>query len=261
MLEREFVPRLAQLAAQPRREQRTWVLALQPEGEVDAALEPLYRKLGRQAVTVLATPGLVRVRVTLRPSSRETWTTVDAELRKLLGPAVFEEGAFGLEGAVVQNLRLFRQTVAVAESCTGGGIGARLTRVPGASEVFLGGVIAYANSVKRKLLGVSVEALEREGAVSAEVVQVMARAAAEQTGADWGIGVSGIAGPSGGSLEKPVGTVFLALSSSNGFSKSWAFRFPGDRARVRSLAEVAALELLRRELLRLEGPVSWSARP
>ncbi len=259
LLHAELVPRLIRLTERKARESHTWLVPLLPEGEVDHRLQPLYSKLGREQVTVLAAPGIVRVRVTLPEGpAAPSWTDVEPLLQELLGSTLFRETEYGLEGAVVEALRKRSATLAVAESCTGGGIGARITKVPGSSEVFVGGVIAYANTLKLSLLGVPATVLERVGAVSSELVQEMARGVLERTGADWGLGVSGIAGPSGGSVEKPVGTVFLGFASRSGLSKSWAFRFPGERERIRQLAGVAALELLRRELLGLEGPVCWS---
>jgi nicotinamide-nucleotide amidase len=132
--------------------------------------------------------------------------------------------------------------LAVAESCTGGLIGARLTSVPGSSSYFLGGVIAYSNELKEKFLNVSHEILEIHGAVSGPVAEAMAREVVETTGAHCGISVTGVAGPDGGTLEKPVGTVWVGIALPSG-TTSRLFTFSGDRDEVRDQAVKAAMEL------------------
>jgi PncC family amidohydrolase len=134
-------------------------------------------------------------------------------------------------------------TLAVAESCTGGLVSHRITNIPGSSDYFLGGVTAYANQAKVSLLGVSVETLELHGAVSAETVLQMARGVQLALGADIGISTSGIAGPTGGTPEKPVGTVWIGFSSPDG-EEARHFVFQGDRLRVKEQAAEAALQLL-----------------
>lgn len=136
-------------------------------------------------------------------------------------------------------------TVAVAESCTGGGLGAALTAIPGSSEAFVGGVIAYSDEAKRRLLGVDAGTLTRHGAVSAEVAAEMARGARGVFGADWGVAVTGIAGPGGGSEDKPVGTVWGAVAGPNVATETARWRFDGDRTEVRAATVDAALALLR----------------
>ncbi|MCE9613706.1 MAG: nicotinamide-nucleotide amidohydrolase family protein [Lentisphaerae bacterium] len=134
-------------------------------------------------------------------------------------------------------------TVAVAESCTGGLLGGRLTAVAGSSRYFRGGIIAYANDVKERLLGVAPGAIEAEGAVSATVAEAMARGVAAALGADVGVGVTGVAGPDGGTAAKPVGLVFVAVSRGR-TCEVRAVRLAGDRAAVREAAVDAALDLL-----------------
>jgi nicotinamide-nucleotide amidase len=121
-----------------------------------------------------------------------------------------------IEGSVVRLLTERKQTLALAESCTGGTIADRVTNVPGASAIFLGGVVAYSNDVKQKFLGVRVETLKQHGAVSEAVAREMAEGAREKFGADFAIAVTGIAGPDGGTEDKPVGTVFIALAGAFG---------------------------------------------
>ena len=144
---------------------------------------------------------------------------------------------------LVELLKARGVTCATAESCTGGGVGSAITDVPGASDVYLGGVISYANKVKGDVLGVSTETLERFGAVSSETAAQMAKGAQRLTGADIAVSTTGIAGPGGGSADKPVGLVWFGLASSAGVRTEKAI-FAGDRARVRAQAVVHALGML-----------------
>jgi nicotinamide-nucleotide amidase len=140
-----------------------------------------------------------------------------------------------------------QKTVAVAESCTGGLVAERLTRVPGSSNFFLGGVVAYSNDLKTRLVGVPAELIAVEGAVSKPVAQALAEGVRRRTGASIGVSISGVAGPGGGTVEKPVGLVFIALSDDRS-TEVRRFQFPGDRERVRTWASVAALEMIRRRV-------------
>ncbi len=147
-------------------------------------------------------------------------------------------------GELLQSMSL---KLAVAESCTGGLVGHRITNVPGSSEYFMGGVIAYAYEAKVKLLGVSWDTLARHGAVSRETVLEMARGARTALEADIGLSVSGIAGPGGGMPEKPVGLTWIGLSA-HGFEEARSFVFPGDRLEVKEQAAEQALHMLREYL-------------
>ena len=138
-------------------------------------------------------------------------------------------------------------TLATAESCTGGMVATRLTSVPGSSDVFLGGVVAYANEVKEAELGVDPALLERHGAVSPEVAAAMASGARERLGADVAVSVTGIAGPGGGTEEKPVGLVYVHASGPGG-ERSAELNVPGEREQIRRRATAAALHLVRRLL-------------
>jgi PncC family amidohydrolase len=146
-------------------------------------------------------------------------------------------------------------SVATAESCTGGLIAERLTDVPGSSAYFLGGIVAYSNNAKATLLGVSEAVLEGAGAVSEPVVRAMAEGARERFGSDYGVATSGISGPGGGTDEKPVGLVWIALATADG-THSDSFVFPVDRSRHRALTAQVALDWIRRSLLGAElvGP-------
>ncbi|HMJ17093.1 MAG TPA: competence/damage-inducible protein A [Gemmatimonadaceae bacterium] len=176
---------------------------------------------------------------------------------KLVGEAIVklksrvEAYAYGeddadLAAVVLEQCRALGYKLAVAESCTGGLLGERLTNIPGSSDVFLGGVIAYHNDVKRNLLGVRAEDLEEYGAVSEQVALQMASGVREKLGVDVGVSVTGIAGPGGGTAEKPVGLVWIAVHASE--VKARRFHVGGDRAEIRQRAAQAALEMVRRAL-------------
>jgi nicotinamide-nucleotide amidase len=169
------------------------------------------------------------------------------KLRKLIGAYVYGEDDADLAAVVLAECRRQKLSIGVAESCTGGMLGERLTAVAGSSSVFLGGVIAYQNGIKQQLLGVAAGTLEQYGAVSLETAREMARGARRQTGADIGIGITGIAGPDGGTPAKPVGMVCVALDR-DGAKHEKELRLIGDRQEIRQRSVQAALDMLRRSL-------------
>jgi nicotinamide-nucleotide amidase len=171
-----------------------------------------------------------------------------ARLRSALGDAIYGEGETDLAAVVLDLCRARGFSIGVAESCTGGMLGERLTAIPGSSDVVRGGVIAYANEVKRTLLGVSEAMLGRHGAVSEPVVCAMASGARRVLDVDAALAITGIAGPGGGSADKPVGTVWLALDL-RGEVKAVLLRLWGDRTEIRQRSAQGALELLRRALI------------
>jgi nicotinamide-nucleotide amidase len=232
-------------------------VACVPESEVEERIAPAYVELGRERVTVLARPGEIRVEVTALGEAAARERELQAarvSLRALLGTAIFTEAEEELEEVVGRLLREQGSTVATGESCTGGMVTARLTEVPGSSDYVRGGVVAYANDVKEGLLGVPAELLRAHGAVSEAVARALAAGARDRVGATWGIGITGVAGPGGGSEAKPVGTVHVALAGPEGYELHREARFPGDRQRVRWQSSQLALELLRRELVRRGAP-------
>jgi nicotinamide-nucleotide amidase len=167
-----------------------------------------------------------------------------AGLRERAGRHLFVEDERGVEAMVLDACREQGLTLATAESCTGGLVAARLTSVAGSSDVFLGGVVAYADEVKARELDVPAEVLERHGAVSAEAAAAMASGARKRLGADVAVAVTGIAGPGGGTLEKPVGLVYLRAEGPDG-SQARRLDLPGDREAIRARSAVAALHLVR----------------
>ncbi|MGH9379200.1 MAG: competence/damage-inducible protein A [Thermoanaerobaculia bacterium] len=245
-------PWLAARGAGAGTEQRTLRIACLPESVVEERIAEVYQRFGREAISILASPGEIRIRgyASGGPDERRaTLEAIEEAVRARLGEAVFGVGDTSLEVAVGEALAGRSETVAVAESCTAGLVAERLTRVPGSSAWVLGGVVAYADRVKRELLGVDQEALDRHGAVSAAVATAMARGARQRLGADWGIGVTGIAGPGGGSEEKPVGTVHIAVDGGSAERLvHHHLRLTGDRQTVRRISSQWALDALRRAL-------------
>jgi nicotinamide-nucleotide amidase len=211
--------------------------------KVENDLQPLV-KMGLE-VGYCARPGAVDVRLTASGAGAEKIVRDgEAVVQKILGANIFGFDDDEIEQVVVQLLMECKKTLALAESCTGGNVAHRLTNVPGASEVFLGGVVSYSNAAKEKFLGVRAESLAAHGAVSEAVAREMAAGAREKFGSDFAMAITGIAGPGGGSPDKPVGTVFIALASSTGvavkkFLNAW------DRATFKEVAATQALEWLR----------------
>ena len=190
----------------------------------------------------------ITVRNALPEDADQRLASASERLRTIVGDVVYGEDGADLAAVVLELCRARGLTIGVAESCTGGLLGARLTATAGSSDVVLGGVIAYANAVKTSLLGVSAEALADEGAVSEPVVRAMATGARTTTGARAGLAITGIAGPGGGTEEKPVGTVWIATDL-DGAVESRRLRLIGDRVEVRQRAAQSALEMLRRRIL------------
>lgn len=206
--------------------------------------------LENPTVAPYAGAGEVKLRLTARAEdvaqAAALLDPVEAELRSRTGSLCFGTDDDSLASVVLGRLRARGETLAVAESCTGGGLGAALTAVPGASDVFVGGVIAYANGIKESLLGVPADLLNRWGAVSDPVAQSMAEGVRQRTGSTWALAVTGIAGPGGGSAEKPVGLVHIALAGPQGTTSS-PVRFGESRGRswIQTLTVAEALNRLR----------------
>jgi nicotinamide-nucleotide amidase len=230
-------------------------VACRGESAVEEKIASVYDEFGAEAVTVLASPGEVRIELRARGGAAERAALLQKmsdRVAGFLGPSVFtRHGDQDLEGVCGELLVELGATVATAESCTGGWIAQRLTATPGSSAYFLGSVVAYSDQTKVALLGVPAELILQHGAVSREVALALAQGARERIGSDYGVGVTGIAGPGGGSEEKPVGTVHLAVSGPRGPEDLIHQRavFPGDREKVRRMTSQLGLELLRRRLL------------
>ncbi len=263
--------RLGEPTAQVRVEAR---VACVPESAVEERIAPLYEVYGADRIAVLARPADLRVRV--EPPRSETGDEslatkqAVARLHEVLADTLYSvrieaDGALDLPAAqrggdleeVVGDLLVERRLrISVAESCTGGLLGQRLTAVAGSSAYFEGGALTYSNRLKQQMLGVDAAVLERHGAVSEEVARAMAGGAADVFATGLALAITGVAGPGGGSEEKPVGTVHLALATPEG---TWhqRHRFPGERARVRWQATQVALDMVRRWAHGLPETPSW----
>lgn len=196
--------------------------------------------------------GEVDVRFVARgAAAKQSVGEAERIVRELLGPLVFAADDEQLEETVVKLLTERKQTVALAESCTGGAIADRITNVPGASAVFLAGLVTYSNAAKQKFLGVRSETLAAHGAVSEATVREMAEGARVATGADYAISVTGIAGPGGGTVEKPVGTVWIGVASAACTIAQRRFN-PYDRETFKNVTSQHALDMLRRRMLGVE---------
>jgi nicotinamide-nucleotide amidase len=194
-----------------------------------------------------ARPGEVEVRIIGKTEAIEQ---ADAIIRSTLGISIFSTADETLEEVIVQLLTKRNQTLATAESCTGGLLANRITNVPGASRIFVAGYVCYANRAKTDMLDVDPKLIEAHGAVSESVARSLAKHARACAGSDYALATTGIAGPTGGSAEKPVGTVYVGLASAQSETIVKKFFFPTDRETFKQLAAQAAFEMLRRKLIK-----------
>lgn len=251
MLEAQVLPRLAALfPGRPEvRVVRATVGGL-PEAQAEETLRPWYGRPG-VAVSILPSTGVLHVAFALSSPPAQDLAALEAEARGALasglGPHLVNLEGRGLEEALGDELLARGATLAVAESCTAGLVAQRVVSVAGSSRYFRGGLTAYADDAKRELLGVPASTLETRGAVSAETALAMARGARARFLAQWALSTTGVAGPGGGSEEKPVGTVWAAAVGP-GYERAHRFLFPGDRATVMSLSANYALYHLWRAL-------------
>ncbi|MDP4667414.1 MAG: nicotinamide-nucleotide amidohydrolase family protein [Gaiellales bacterium] len=222
-----------------------------PESTVARAFEALGGDDHGTETSICATRLEVEVVVRFPPEARVAGNRLADGLVEEFGAAVYAEDDLTIEARVVAALCERGLTSGTAESCTAGMIAARLGNVPGASATLRGGFVAYANDVKTAQVGVPAELIERHGAVSAEVARALAEGVRERLGCDVGIGVTGVAGPGGGSEAKPVGLVHIAVVGPHGLGEALERRFPGDREAVRTNTATAALHLVRLLLQRL----------
>jgi nicotinamide-nucleotide amidase len=254
MFEELCMPRLHEMAGSGALARCVFRTAGLPESLLDARIAPIYTKYKNPETTVLAKPGQVEVRLTARGKTKEEAERLMKELGdqidQELDEFIFARSEQSLEEVVGMYLVMKNATIATAESCTGGLIAERLTDVPGSSRYFISGVICYSNEWKMELAGIPPLLLEMQGAVSAEVARGLAEGIRNRMKTTVGVGVTGIAGPSGGSTQKPVGTVHIAVATPNG-TEHRQFLYPGDREKVRWQASQSALDLVRRELMKM----------
>lgn len=225
--------------------------AMLGESRADARVAPIYKQYEDVQTTILAGAGEVQLHLKTRAASLEAaQQRVDELAEKLeeeLDDFVFSDNGDSLEQIVGYYLQMRNSTLAAAESCTGGMLAQRITSVSGSSRYFVGGAVVYSNALKTSLAGVPADLIAKHGAVSKEVAGAMAEGIRTRCGATFGVGITGIAGPTGGTPEKPVGLVFHALASEDK-TDVVEKNFPGDRERIRQLATQQALDMVRRKL-------------
>jgi nicotinamide-nucleotide amidase len=226
-------------------ERRLYKIANKGESLVEEAIGDRVLAIPGIELGYCARPGEVDVRIVGKPKAIEQ---ADAIVRSTLGSSIFSAADETLEEVIVKLLAKRNQTLAVAESCTGGLLADRTTNVPGASAVFLAGYVCYANQAKIDMLNIDPQLIEKHGAVSERVASALAEHARASARSDYALATTGVAGPGGGSPEKPVGTVHIALAASDKTIAKKLF-FPTDRETFKQIATQAALELLRRKLI------------
>jgi len=248
MFREQVMPRLRRRISSVRMYHRELRVTGLGESHVDSLAGPIYTRYPEVQTTVLASPGEVQIhlRVWTADSAHADALFADIErgLDLALTDRIFSRDSSPLEEVVAQELLKQNATIASAESCTGGLFAERLTTIAGSSAYFLGGVVCYSNEMKTAWADVPPEMIATKGAVSAEVAIALADGIRRRVGSTLGIGITGIAGPGGGSEEKPVGTVHIALASATGM-RDRALRFPGDREMIRMQASQAALDMVR----------------
>ncbi len=252
LMEAEVTPRLAKLGIKQRRYTRDLRIVGLFESEVEQRVSRSTR-----SIPIRTPPFWLRRAASsfIRAFGRMTAPSAEARLDELvrrmalvLGENLVSTHGETIEDIVARVLMENRATIAVAESCTGGLLAERLTNLPGSSAYFLGGIVCYSNDLKTRLVGVPAEMIEAKGAVSSEVALALAAGIRNLTGATLGIGITGVAGPGGGTPDKPVGLVHIGIADEHG-PREKSFRFPGDRERIRFFATQNALDAVRRYFL------------
>jgi nicotinamide-nucleotide amidase len=254
LFDAECIPRLRKVLPARHIAKRTLRAAMIPESQADKLLAPIYTEYKDVETTILAHAGDIQLTLLCAKSNAAAALQRVDELAGRMEEALEDwlyasgkESSESLEQIVLYYLGLRQATLAVAESCTGGLISQRITSVPGSSRSFLGGAIVYSNELKTAFAGVPQELIAEYGAVSREVAEALAYGIRRQTGATLGLGVTGIAGPTGGTEAKPVGLVYIAISDDQK-TDSIEKNFRGDRDRIRQWAAQQALDLVRRKL-------------
>jgi competence/damage-inducible protein CinA-like protein len=221
------------------------------ESATDELAAPIYTKYRNPSTTILFKDGQIELHLTAQARGESAAVKlldeIGGRLDEVLGEYIFSRNNETLEEVVGQSLKMRGYTLATAESCTGGLLAGRITDVPGSSEYFLEGVVSYSNEAKIDLLGVPKKWIKTHGAVSEQVAEAMAAGIRKRAGSTFGISVTGVAGPGGGSPEKPVGLVYIALADDSQ-TTTRKFIFPGDRQFIRTLSVNAALDMVRRRV-------------
>jgi nicotinamide-nucleotide amidase len=259
MFSAQVEPRLARLATGVRLVARELRVAGMGESDVDQRIAPIYTRHEDVQTTILTAPGEIQIHLRIWskdiPAAERQLQGIQESIVLTLGEAVFTTAGESMEEVVARELTMHHATIATAESCTGGLLAERLTRISGSSAYFLGGVVSYSNTLKSAWVDVPAEIIESRGAVSSEVAVALADGIRRRTGATLGVGITGVAGPTGGTPEKPVGTVHVAIADASG-SKERGVHYPGERDRIRWQASQTAMDLVRRYFLYASQPKS-----
>jgi nicotinamide-nucleotide amidase len=260
----QVLPRLQRRVSGVRMYKRELRVTGLGESHVEERIRPIYTRYTEVNTTILASPGEIQVHLRFWTEdavrANETLDEMVRSFELALGDRIFAHSAAALEEIVGEMLIHNRSTIAAAESCTGGLLAERLTRVPGSSSYFLGGVVCYSNELKTAWAEVPPDLIAVKGAVSSEVAIALAEGIRRRVGSALGVGITGVAGPGGGSEEKPVGTVHIALASSNGV-KERQVHLPGDREMVRFHASQVALDIIRMHFLYSGNPQPRRVNP
>ncbi len=252
LFDEECLPRIRAVAPEKHIATRVLKAAMIAESKCDELLEPIYKAYPDIETTILAHAGDIQLNLSCTKGAlavaQNRVDELALKLEDALGEWMYSANGETLEQILMYYLGIRQATLAVAESCTGGMLSERLTSIAGSSLSFAGGVVAYSNALKTSMLDVSEELINRYGSVSSEVALAMAEGIRNKTGATLGISITGIAGPSGGSSDKPVGLVYLALSDAHQ-NEVVERKFNGDRERIREFATLQAMDLVRRRLM------------
>jgi nicotinamide-nucleotide amidase len=244
----EVLPRVARRVSAVRMFHRELRVTGMGESAVDQRIQPVYKRFADVNTTVLASPGEIQIHLRMWTDdaalAQKNFSEIEQGFEIALADRIFSHDGSSLEEVVARLLTMNNVTISAAESCTGGLLAQRLTSIAGSSSYFLGGVVCYSNEMKTAWADVPKELIEAKGAVSAEVAVALAEGIRRRVGSTLGVGITGIAGPGGGSEEKPVGTVHIALAG-GGEPKARAVRFMGDREMIRMQASQMALDLVR----------------
>jgi nicotinamide-nucleotide amidase len=247
----ECIPRLTRMLPAQVIRTRFYRVAGMGESDLDQLIAPVYTKYTNPVTTILAAPSDIQVHLRARCDTAEEAEALLQEvgppIEELLGDRIYSRNGDSLEMVVGAKLVERKATLSVAESCTGGLLGQRITSVAGSSQYFVGGFLVYSDAMKEQLLGVDPKLIAEHTSVSDEVAQAMAEGARKRTGCGYAVAITGEAGPESAS-GKPVGTVILAIAAPDRPTEVRRLQLPGDRARVRIFAAQAALDFLRRQI-------------
>lgn len=244
----QVLPRLHKRVSEVRMFHREIRVTGLGESHVEQRIVGIYKRFPEVNTTVLAAPGETQVHLRMWTNdgerAKKTLDEIVQGFEIALADRIFSKNGASMEEVIARELTMHNATISAAESCTGGLLAQRLTSIAGSSSYFLGGVVCYSNELKSAWAGVPAELIEAKGAVSSEVAIALADGIRRRVGSTFGVGITGIAGPGGGSEEKPVGTVHIALSQAGGV-KERGVRFPGDREGIRWQASQLALDMVR----------------